>query len=177
MALANLQNDLFSSNPPSNAASGQKANLVAAHAAIVSAVSRWAGQNERRDDLPDGYHAKVQVSIAAKVEGVNEIYRKGFTVDLSVGHSSTRASSSNPSLPKLIGLIMAKLNEQTREAILRDLPEIFASNGGELPEVDSAIATAVDGMMKKLRASKPQTVRGSVTGEVREDAPSLAIVG
>lgn len=162
------------------AASGQdrssaQPNLVALHAAIWAAVGKVAEKENRRDDLPDGFTGKVEMYIAAKIAG--SVYRQGFTADLSVGHASTRASSSLPNTGAIVGHILALLNEKTREAVLRDLPAVYASNAGELPEVPEEISAAADGLLAKLRATKSQAVRGSVSCKYQQDQPALGIVG
>jgi hypothetical protein len=126
--------------------------------------------------MPDGYSARgVEVLIVAKIEGA--IFREQYTADINVGHASVRASSVNPDMSQVLGLILSKLNEQTREAILRDLPAEFAANGCELPEVDAAIAEAASGMLKKMRASKSQDVRGSVSVKYQSAPAALSLVG
>lgn len=150
-------------------------NKLALAAAVWEAVGKIAGKESRRDDIPDGSAHKIELYLAAKIDG--QIYRQGFTANLTVGHGSTRAASSLPNMGEVLGHVLAQLNGATREAVLAKLPEIYAANDGKLPEVPAEIAAAADGMLEKLRASKTQTVRGPVSVKYDPAAAPLSLVG
>lgn len=163
------------SESPAQDAAKAPASLVIQNAAIWAAVGKLCAANDRRDDLPDGIAKRVDVYLAARVDG-GPVYRKGWAVDLSVGHGSQRASSSLPNTGKIVGAILGLLNTATREAVLRDLPALYAASGGDLPDVDPAIASAAEGMLAKLRASKQVDVRGSVSAKAVEQAAPVGLV-
>lgn len=152
------------------------ASAVAWHALL-----KTADKQAIRADLPAGSHHTVNLAISGDVDG--EPFDQSFSAILSVGVDSTRATSATPSLEKIVGAILGKLNERTREAILRDLPEDFAANGCDLPEVPEAIAEKASAMLSRLRAKKSVDVRGSVSCKpVIESRPAerkfeFAVVG
>lgn len=162
--------------PAAPAAPAGQPNLVALSAAVIETVKYISGKESRRDDVPDGFHSSgIELSIAAKING--QIYRQSYTADLSVGHKQTAATSSLPNMEMVVGHILAQLNAATREAVIRQLPEIYAANGGELPDVPAAIAEAADGLLSKLRATKSVERRGCVSAKYSPGRPSLALVG
>jgi hypothetical protein len=163
--------------PAAPAAPAGQPNLVAAHAAIWESIGKLYGQEGRRDDLPDGFAGRIELSIAAKVEGVAQPFRQGFTVDLTAGYASQRASSTLPKVGLIVGHILGLLNAATREAVLRDLPAIYAANDGDLPDVPATVAEAAESLLAKLRASIPQKVRGSVSAKCTAGALPLSLVG
>jgi hypothetical protein len=143
---------------------------------VLACAAKIASGEAVRDDIPDGYTASgVEVMIAAKIGG--QVYREQFLADINVGHASVRASSVNPDMGQVLGLILSKLNTATRDKILADLPAEFAANGCELPEVDAGIAEAAAAMLKKMRASKSQDVRGSVSVKYQSAPAALSLVG
>jgi len=155
-------NQTATTQPTGNTTPSVSPNLAAARAAVVAVVSKWADQNGNRDDIPDGYaNQNIEVCVAARIEG--QRFVNMFNSRISVGHVSTRASSSLPNMNKIIGAILKKLNAATRESVMREVVAEFAENNFDLPEVSGEIATDTENMLKQLRASKPQTVRGSVS--------------
>jgi hypothetical protein len=148
-------------------------NLVALSAAVWEAVGRVAEKENRRDDIPDGFSGRVELSLAAKIQG--QIYRQQFTADLTVGYGSQAATSSLPNVGAIVGHILARLNAATREAILRELPAAYAAAGGKL-EVTAEIEAAAEGLLSKLRATKQIAKRGPVSCKYQPAAPSLSLV-
>jgi hypothetical protein len=158
------------------AAPAAKPNLMALSAAVWETTKYVCGKECRRDDVPDGAsYPGIELAITAKIAG--QVYRQFFTADLTVGHGQDVAQSSLPNTGAIIGHILAQLNEKTREAVLRQLPAIYASNGGELPDVPAEIAEAADGLLSKLRATKSVHRRGAVSAKYSPAAPSLQLVG
>lgn len=154
MATATLLQPSGDSNP---------VNKVAMANVVLAAAGKIIEKELRRDEIADGSSHKVELMLVARVDGQHR-YSQQFEADVSVGHSSERASGQNPNVAKLLAHVLAKLNAATREAILRDLPAEFAANGGEFGAVDEAMSAAADGMLKRMRASMPKsTVRGSIS--------------
>jgi hypothetical protein len=144
------------------------------------ALLKTADKEACRDDLEAGSTHIVNLNVAGDIDG--QAFDQHITAVLAVGHESTRATSATPSVDRVIASILAKLNEATREAILRDLPEVYAANGCELPEVPAAIAEKTSAMLQRLRAKKQIDVRGSVSvkyslGEVESGNGGLATAG
>jgi len=134
-------------------------------AAAYTALAKVGGKEANRDDLAAGATHAVRLAIAGQIDG--EEFETYIAADLSVGHDSTRASSTGPKQGELIAVILGKLNTATRDKILRELPEEFAANDNQLPAVDTTAVDAVDSMLKRLRAKKTQNVRGSVSCSYR----------
>ena len=133
---------LLRSAPPVNSATAAVAWFSLLKTAEKEAV---------RDDLKAGSSHTIDLVVSGSVDG--HFFDEHVAGQLSVGHDSQRASSSNPPLDKLIGYILSQLNETHRAAILR-LPALYVAQGCELPEVSPAIAAETDAFLKKFRAAK-----------------------
>jgi hypothetical protein len=138
------------------------------------ALAKVAAKEGSRDDLQPGSSHVCRLSVNGDIDGRE--FDESFEAILSVGHDTTKASSATPELPLLVANILAKLNAATRESVLRDLPEVFAANGGKLPAVDAAITGAAESMLQRLRAKSTVTARGAVTCK-HSLRPSFALVG
>jgi len=162
--------------PAAPAAPAKNVNLVALSAAAWECTNYIGKKESRRDDVPDGFSAKdIEVSLAVKIEG--QIYRQFFKADLTVGHGQDTATSSLPEMGAIIGHILAQLNQATREAVIRELPAIYAANDSDLPEVPKAIAEAAEGLLSKLRATKTVHRRGAVSAKYTPANPPLTLIG
>ena len=133
-------------------------------AAIFHALAKFSAKESEslRGDLVAGEGYAVSLQISATVNG-GESEELAAHCSLSVGHDNTRASSTTPDVNHLVAAILAKLNAVTRQAILRDLPEEFAKNDNQLPNVGKSAIDEAAAMLVRLRAKKEQTVRGSVS--------------
>ena len=155
-------------------------NLVALRAAAWATLCKIGEKESSRDDIPDGLSGKVELLIAARING--KVIQETFDATINVGHSSQRASSVNPQPAALLALVLSKLNTATREKILNELPADFVANGNAIPEVAKDLTDAADNLLSKLRASKPQTVRGNVSvkhikSDKGDDSNPLKIFG
>jgi hypothetical protein len=77
-----------------------------------------------------------------------------------------------------VAAILAKLNQVTRNRVLRELPAEFAASGGMLPVDDDALVTAAEEMLRKLRAEHEVVARGAVRCEyklISVDEPALQL--
>jgi hypothetical protein len=147
-------------------ASVEKVLVVATkeqRAAALHALAKMAEKEAKglRDNLPEGSSYAVDLQIAATIDDKAKA-ELAIHCDVSVGHDSTRASSTTPDYEGVVAWLLESMNEQTREARLRDLVAVYQANGGKLP-VKDATREAVSGALAKLRSSKAQTVRGSVS--------------
>ncbi len=145
-------------------------DLVALRAAAYTTLAKIADKEISRDDIPDGFSGKVELLIAARING--KIIQEVFDSTISVGHASQRASTVTPQPAALLALVLSKLNTATREKILNELPADFVANGNAMPEPSPELTAEAEGLLAKLRANKPQTVRGNVSVKhVKGDEP------
>lgn len=166
MATATLTQATVSSNP---------ANKVSLANVVFATAGKIIEKEMVRDEIVDGSNHKVELMIAARIDG-QHVFSRQYEADFSVGHTSERASGQNPNVAKLLACVLSKLNTQTREALLRDLPQEFAANGGEFPPVDESISAAADGMLKQMRAAMPKTkVRGAISVKHNPPAHPLTV--
>lgn len=140
-------------------------NLPESLAAALACAAKVADKESARDSLTDGHTYKVEVSIVGSVDG--EAVDQRIDAILSVGHETTKSSSSTPNPAQLIGHILSQLNRQTRDKIIRELPAAYEANGCELPAVDGAIADATEAMLSRLRAKKSVVARGAVSAKYK----------
>ncbi len=115
-----------------------------------------------RDQLAPG---RYLVDFTARVRGL-----------VTVGEDTTSASSVTPEPAQLIACILGKLNEATRNSILKSLPELYVEHGNQMPPCDQAILGDVTVMLAKLRATNRITKRGAVSGEFIATALDREIV-
>ncbi len=148
------------------------------HAAAVWAAVNYLAAKEietSRDELTAGKSYGVNLYIAGQIDD-GPVFRQSLSGKLDVGHSSEVAASHTPGGDKrLIAIIMGKLNQATREALLRELPTDYA--GDEPPTANAAIEAEVDAMLKALRAGKKSPRRGIVKFDGKPSQPSLSLIG
>ncbi len=130
-------------------------------ALVWAALDKAAGKEKRRELLQPGAKHNVSLELSGAVDG-QAIDRRQVAGVLSIGHDSTRASSSGPAAGEVLGYLLAKLNPKTREKILRTLPEEFAAGGGKLPAVDADIVAAAENLLGRLRNKVTKESRGAV---------------
>jgi hypothetical protein len=90
------------------------------------------------------------------------------------------ASSSAPDTAHLVAWILSQASVKIRAKILRELPQLFAENGCELPKVDELFLDQVAGTLKRLRKTSTGPKRGAVSGEfeiVPMELGALALAG
>ena len=80
-----------------------------------------------------------------------------------MGAESSRSASSGPKAEQLLAVILSKLNAATREAICRELPEMFSRAGNRLPEVDPLLVELAASLLKRLRAKETKIIKGPVS--------------
>ena len=116
-----------------------------------------------RDDLAQGSAHTIKLLVSGTIDGrqVNQ----PINAILAVGHDSTCATSSTPALPLIVGHILAKLNDRTRQSILRDLPEYFQQMAARCLTCPRPSPKKCAAMLVRLRAKKTVDVRGSVSAK------------
>lgn len=139
---------------------------TAAHAAAAFAFLAKAIDNEfDRDSLPDGSTHSCRATVAVEVDGQSIVTRE-FDGNVAVGHAAVRASSVGVKSGELLAYVTSKLNAATREALYRELADVFTANAGRLPVTDAAIEEA-DAAIAKLRQKVDQPVKASVRVNAR----------
>jgi len=123
-------------------------------------LAKVAGKEARRDLLDAGATYKGHLRVVAELDGAT--VEKLVDAELSVGHDSKRSWSVVVDSRALTALLLSKLNATTREHLVRELPELFAAAGNQLPEVDPVMLALADSLLVRLRAKKTQTAKGTV---------------
>lgn len=128
-------------------------------------LNKTSAKELRRDDLGAGQTHEAHVAIAARIGGqkVEQIIEGS----LSIGHDTQRASSSGPKPADVLGVVLDKLNDATREAILRDLPEQYAAAGNQLPPIAKARQAEAKQLLERLRNKSTEIARGAVACNYR----------
>jgi hypothetical protein len=120
---------------------------ILAHALAVGA--RKPASESRGDLAPGAYEVSARLEIVGT---------------LTVGEDSETSATATPDTATLVGLILGKLNGQTRAAICRDVAAEFIENGCEYPPVDETIVAQAEDLMASLRRKVSQHRRGAVSG-------------
>lgn len=131
-------------------------------AAAWHALAKMAEKEAKalRDELPVGSHA-VNLQWQANVDGHLPMRILAHCV-LTVGQDTSKAASCTPDYEGILAWLLESLNEQTREARLRDLVAVYKANGGKLPANDRT-REAVKAALGKLRSTERKTQRGPVS--------------
>ena len=141
---------------------------------VWSAIGKVASKEHSRDELQPGSQHVVQLDVSGTVDG--RAFQRNLNAVLSVGHDQVKATSVTPEQPQLLAVILSKLNQQTRDKILRELPDEFAENGGHLPDVEEELVDTVSTMLQSLRAKKRVQARGPVRCEYQLTVDDLTAV-
>ena len=131
-------------------------------AVVWAALEKIAGKERRRELLQPGAKHNVALSVSGSIDD-RTIDRRKIAGVLSVGHDSTRTSSSGPGMTEVVGYLLAKLNPRTREKILRTLPEEFAAGENTMPVVDGDILESAKNLLGRLRAKQTVSAKGPVS--------------
>ena len=127
---------------------------------VWAALEKIGHKHKNRSAIaPNSVH-EVNLHLSGTVNG--EPFEQDLYSIVSVGCDQQKATSATPDLPKLIAVILGKLNRATREKLLAEIPTEFAHNDGEMPNCSQAIVAQTDLMLKKLRSEKQIRVKGSV---------------
>ena len=151
---------------------------MATVSALRPRVNRPGRRAESLDLSPSLWHA---LAVAARKPAANcrddlapGVYEVCATVrvvgTLTVGHDTDTAATVTPGADVLLGLVLAKLNATTRQAILRELPADFA--------VPDGIVAEAEALTSQLRRKVTQHRRGAVTGTLTAElvpAPRLSL--
>jgi hypothetical protein len=128
-------------------------------AAVLGFIAKATGDEFNRDDSPDGSHHSIRVSVLAEIDGEAIISRE-YDGTTDTGHASVRASSVGAKAGEVLAYVASKMNAATREALYRELADVFAANGGTLPVTEESVKEA-DAALARLRQKTEQQVRGT----------------
>lgn len=131
---------------------------VAWHA-VAKIAEKEMAKGELRNRFEEGASYAAEINVSAIVGG--EVFEATADTVLTIGHDSERAASQTPNPAGLIAYLLGKMNEATRESVLRELPGQFTELG-DYPAVSSDVEKATAEMLKKIRAAKRGPVRGQV---------------
>ncbi len=132
---------------------------------VWAALEKIGSKNKNRDAIPENSVHQVELRLSGTVDG--ESFEQSLSSIVSIGSDLQKATSAIPDLPKLIALILAKLNRATRERLLQDIPNEFFENDHEIPNCSEVIVDQTERMLKKLRREKQIFVKGPVRCETR----------
>jgi hypothetical protein len=130
-------------------------------AALVCAAMEKIGSKQLDHELlPEGSQHVISLTVSGDIDG--QAFFQSFNSQLTIGHDHTKATSATPQQPQLLGYILGKLNQKTRDKILREIPEDFTNNDCVLPEVSQQLLTSASEFLKQLRSHKTVNARRSV---------------
>lgn len=126
--------------------------------ALGQTLSKWAD----RDALPDGSAFKISAEIRGDCDG--QAFSLPIATSLTVGHQSTRKSSSTPAVAEVLAAALAAVavlaDEDTARQVADSLVSEFAAR--KAIDVDQAFIDLAESTLAGLRASVECEVRGPV---------------
>lgn len=128
---------------------------------VWAALAYVAGKRTQRDLLADGSNTKLAVDVTALINGRAKF---SATVDgvLHVGEPAAVASSSAPDAATLLALALLELTPKQRDKFAANVLAHFEKTQ-RLPDVADASIENAKALLKRLRATKNETRRGSVS--------------
>ena len=148
-------------------------NKVEHAAAIWAAISKLGEKTGNREELSPGSY-DVDLYIAGQVNK-GPVFRASYSGPLTVAEDTSVAPSHFPGGESLLlAVALSKLNEQTRNAVLRDVLADYSR--GELPEAEAGLVETVKSTCKQIRAMHKAPRKGSVSFAGKPSQPTLGIV-
>jgi len=131
-------------------------------AVLWAALAKIADKESRRELLTAGREHAIDLTIAGDIDG-SGVDRLSVEGKLTIGEDQTRAKSVPAPAADILAYMLRQLTASRRDALLRELPELFAANGNQVPDVEPHLREAAEGLLKRLAGRTEQTVRGSVS--------------
>ncbi len=130
---------------------------------LIWAAMEKVGKKELDSDMLD---EGTSHTVSMQIEGTVDQQPFFETIEslVSIGFQQQKTSSVNPQVAELIAWILSKLNRETRNRILLDLPQEFEACG-DMPLSSPTLIDEVHQMLLQLRRSKPVTARGPIRCE------------
>lgn len=143
------------------------ATTVSRHQSTMLRHLAWAAMEKigKKELDPKALSQGTSHTVSLQIAGLIDEQPFTETIEsiISVGHEQQKTSSVNPQVAELIAWILSKLNSATRDRILSDLPEEFATHG--MPESSPSFVDDVNHMLLQLRQVKTVTARGPIRCE------------
>lgn len=130
----------------------------ALQSAALIAIEKYCGKFADRDLLPDGSAFNVDCSLLGSINGSQ--FELPIVATLTVGHESTKASSSTPAVVNVVAALLGKLNTATRTKAIADIVAGYAETGDV--DATSEMIEMAEELLASLRQSKQVTARGAV---------------
>lgn len=127
---------------------------------VWSALAKVATKQVDSNQLEQGSKHDIQMTLMGHVDGIP--FHQNVNSNVSIGYDQIRASSVTPELPRLVAFILSKLNQSTRDKLLKELPEEFSANDNQIPVSDDELVADAKVMLKRLRNKKMIDARGAV---------------
>lgn len=140
-----------------------KVELAAACWHAIAKIAAKAAAASRDELTPGASYPIPSIMISAEIEG--QVWAQSFVAELSVAHDSERAGASIKA-DNVLAYVLGQLAPAHRDAILRDLPAVFAANGNDLP-TDASIERAAKAVMQQCRATESTKTRGAVACDAK----------
>jgi len=134
----------------------------------LAAAEQVAKHQGDRDALPAGCRAEIALRLVGHIEifeGALVHYcriEQPIHGTLTVNPDQVRAASTAAPIEDVLAIAFASLSPATRDELLESIPADYAA-GNLLP--DPALSASIEHMLKRMRQSKTQHVRGSVRFE------------
>lgn len=125
-------------------------NLEAAELHALAIAGKFA--KPARSKLKHGTH---KIDFVARFAGLVKVLK-----------DTTSSETSTPDAPAIIGHLLAKLPEASRDEVLDHLHELYRRGRGKLPKVEQAIADRVSAMLARMRKVRTIPKKGAVSGEI-----------
>ena len=129
--------------------------------AALSVAGKKMGEQVRKQVRPGKRHVDATVRVQGWV---------------NVGHDGQSASSVTPDQNDLVAYLLSKINKRTREQVIRDLPEKFASLG-RVPVVDKQLTAQSADLLGRLRRKVMVPRAGAVRGDLTVEVESCQLDG
>jgi hypothetical protein len=131
-------------------------------AAVWAALSKIAGKEFLREQLPAASAHTIDLSITAAVDG-KPGFQQHYTAMLTVCADGTRGSSQACEPARVIALLLDLVPKTKRETFLAELPAQFAAGDNALPDAPPALQEQAEKLLEKLRAHSTITIKGAVS--------------
>ena len=131
--------------------------------AVWASLEKIGGKQKAHDQLKKGASHQICLQIEGSVDG--ERFSQTIHSVIRIGYDCERKTSATPQQARLLAFLLSKLNQTTRDYLLRCVPDEFARHHQQIPPVDETIVRQADEMLARLRAEKRIQARGAIRCE------------
>jgi len=138
------------------------AELAQAHLvhALWATIEKIGSKQKQHAFLERDASHSINLRLSGDIDGRR--FSQAISSVTSIGCDLQKISSVTPALAQLTAFVLSKLNQATREHILKSVPVEFAANNQSIPHVDETIVTQASDLLGKLRAARQVTARAAV---------------